>query len=284
MTEPALDPQPRYGELAGRVAVVTGAAKGIGWGISQRLAAEGMKLVAADMDEEALAGSSAVLIEAGTHVHLFAGDIASSEEVDRLFAEAVAEFGGVDLLVNNAADLSRVRMLDDHDALLDLQMATNVLGPYKCSQRAAALMREAGGGNIVHISSVGGIQAHYRGLPYDVTKGAIDALTRAMAIDLGIYGIRVNAVAPGVTFTYRTEPYRDAPLYLEALKGIPLQRSGTIQDIAAAVAFLASDEASYITGQVLYVDGGITAQLAPPGPGELEDAAMGSSSHTARGI
>ena len=105
-----------------------------------------------------------------------------------------------------------------------------------------------------------------------------------MALDLGVYGIRVNAVAPGVTFTYRTEPFKDVPLYKEALKGIPLQRSGTVADMAAAVAFLASDEASYITGQVLYVDGGITAQLGPPGPGEIEEIDTQFDSRVERGI
>lgn len=274
----------RYSELQGKVAVITGAAKGIGRGIADRLAAEGMRIVAADIDKEALVAAEQALSGAGAQVHAFCGDLSRSDEIGMLFAETVDIFGGVDLLVNDAADLSRRRVLEHDDDLVDLQFDTNIRGPYVCSQRAAAIMRDAGGGGIVNISSVGGAQAHYRGLPYDVTKGAIDAMTRAMAIDLGVYGIRVNAVAPGVTFTYRTEQYKDAPRYLEALEGIPLKRSGTVADMAAAVAFLASDEASYITGQILYVDGGITAQLAPPGPGELGDGGAGSSSHTGRGV
>lgn len=277
-------PMPRYSELAGRVAVVTGAAKGIGWGIAQRLVAEGMRLVAADLDAETLAERVSELRAVDGTVEPFVGDISTSHAIAELFDRVVSKFGGVDLLVNNAADLGRQRTLDDHKELLDLQLALNVRGPYVCSQRAAAIMKEAGGGNIVHISSVGGVQAHYRGLPYDVTKGAIDAMTRAMAIDLGTYDIRVNAVAPGVTFTYRTEPFKESPTYLEALQAIPLQRSGTIHDIASAVAFLASDEACYITGQVLYVDGGITAQLGPPGPGDLEELGAGSDSHGESGV
>lgn len=276
--------QPRYGELGDRVAVVTGGARGIGWGISRRLAAEGMKLVIADIDEPALTRAASELQESGVPVRAFAGDLSAKDDIGRLLDETLAGFGGVDLLVNNAADLGRKRLLDEHDALLDLQLATNIRGPYLCSQRAAPIMRDAGGGSIVHISSVGGAQAHYRGFPYDVTKGAIDAMTRAMAIDLGVYGIRVNAVAPGVTFTHRTEQYKDSPRYLEAITGIPLQRSGTVFDIAAAVAFLASDDAAYITGHVLYVDGGITAQLAPPVPGDLEEIGSGSTSHVERGI
>lgn len=131
-------------------------------------------------------------------------------------------------------------------------------------------MVDSGGGTIVNISSVGAIRAHHRGLPYDLTKGAINAMTRAMAVDLGRYGIRVNAVGPGVTHTYRTDPVADSESYQRTASRIPLRRHGTPGDIAAAVAFLASDEASYITGQVIYVDGGITAQLSPTGPDALE--------------
>lgn len=274
----------RHPELAGRVAVVTGGARGIGWGIAQRLAVEGMRLLLADVDEGALKEAVTNLDGPGTPHETFVGDLSQPGDIAALFEHATSSLGGVDLLVNNAADLGRKRLLDDHEALLDLQLATNVRGPYVCSQRAAAIMREAGRGSIVHISSVGGVQAHYRGLPYDVTKGAIDAMTRAMAIDLGGYGVRVNAVAPGVTFTYRTEPYKDSPRYLAALGKIPLQRSGTIFDIAAAVAFLASDDASYITGQVLYVDGGLTAQLAPPEPGDLADGGANAPSHGETGV
>jgi 3-oxoacyl-[acyl-carrier protein] reductase len=173
-------------------------------------------------------------------------------------------------LVNNAADLHRSRLLDEHAALLELQLATNVRGPYVCSQKAAAIMREGGGGSIIHISSVGAVRAHHRGFPYDVTKGAINAMTLAMAVDLGEYGIRVNAVGPGVTRTYLTEAMTTPAARRATEQGIPLRRSGTVADIGAMVAFLASSEASYVTGQVIYVDGGITAQLSPQGPGALE--------------
>ena len=131
-------------------------------------------------------------------------------------------------------------------------------------------MREAGGGAIIHISSVGALRAHHRGFPYDVTKGAINAMTMAMAVDLGEYGIRVNAIGPGVTRTYLTEASTTPADRRATEAGIPLQRSGTVDDIGALVASLSSSEASYITGQVIYVDGGITAQLSPRGPGALE--------------
>jgi 3-oxoacyl-[acyl-carrier protein] reductase len=261
---------PRHPELAGRVAVVTGAAKGIGQGIAHRLATEGMRIVAADLDATALASTVEALRDLGAEVVGVGGDLSRDDDIDELFRHTDDAFGAVDVLVNNAADLERRRVLDEHTALLDLQLASNVRGPYLCSLRAARAMATSGGGSIVNISSVGSIRAHHRGLPYDVTKGAIDAMTRAMAVDLGEYGIRVNAVAPGVTHTYRTDPHVGSPSYRATRARIPLRRFGTVADIAAAVAFLASDDASYITGQVLFVDGGITTQLSPSGAGALE--------------
>jgi 3-oxoacyl-[acyl-carrier protein] reductase len=285
MTEHAFPPvargeldlgEPRYPDLAGQVAVVTGAAKGIGQGIAFRLAAERMQIVAADTDGESLGVTAGSLRDQGATVLAFHGDLSRADDIGRLFDEALEAFGTVDLLVNNAADLERRRLLDEHEALLNLQLSANIKGPYLCAQRAAAIMRDAGGGTIVHISSVGALRAHHRGFPYDVTKGAINAMTMAMAVDLGEYGIRVNAVGPGVTYTYRTVTYEDHPSYRAAINGIPLRRSGTVFDIASAVAFLASTEAGYITGQVIYVDGGLTAQLAPPARDELEQLDRGA--------
>lgn len=258
----------RYPELAGQVAVVTGAAKGIGRGIASRLAAEGMSVVVADIDGETLNATVAGLQDEGSTVLGFTGDLSDDAEVARLFEEIVGRFGTLHLLVNNAADLRRRRLLDEHTDVLDLQLATNIRSPYVCSQRAAAIMKDHGGGSIVHISSVGALRAHHRGLPYDVTKGAINAMTLAMAVDLGEYGIRVNAIGPGVTFK-GDRPADEVERRITEGR-IPLRRSGTVEDIAAMVAFLASPESSYVTGQVIYVDGGITAQLSPLGPGALE--------------
>lgn len=260
----------RYPDLRGRVAIVTGAAKGIGQGIARRLAAEGMRVVAGDKDGESLTATTSELRRGGGTVEPFQGDLSRDEDIDLLFDRVLGTFGTVDVLVNNAADLHRSRLLDEHSELLELQLATNVRGPYLCSQRAAAIMREAGGGSIIHISSVGAVRAHHRGFPYDVTKGAVNAMTLAMAVDLGEYGIRVNAVGPGVTRTYLTEAMTPPAARRATEQGIPLRRSGTIADIGAMVAFLASSEASYVTGQVIYVDGGITAQLSPHGPQALE--------------
>jgi 3-oxoacyl-[acyl-carrier protein] reductase len=264
---------PRYPELVGQVAVVTGAAKGIGQGIAIRLAAEGMHVVAADIDTEALADTASALGSLGASVLGVAGDVSRRPDIDELFEKTVETFGTVDALVNNAANLHRRRLLDEHDDLLDVQLATNVRGPYQCSQRAAAIMRRGGGGGIVHISSVGAVRAHHRGFPYDVTKGAINAMTLAMAVDLGGFGIRVNAIGPGVTHTYRTDRHAatDPASYQTTAERIPLRRWGTVVDIGAATAFLLSPESSYITGQIIHVDGGISAQLSPQGQAGLEN-------------
>jgi 3-oxoacyl-[acyl-carrier protein] reductase len=255
---------PRYPELRGKVAVVTGGAKGIGLGIATRLAREGMRVVIGDIDAVALSASAGSLQQLGATVLPVEGDLSRDEDIRNLFAQAGAAFGSVDLLVNNAADLHRTRLLDEHTELLERQLATNIRGPYLCSIHAARLMRDHGGGNIIHISSVGGIRAHWPGFPYDVTKGAIDAMTRAMAIDLAEYNIRVNAIGPGATLTRPVPPEKIADIG-EIARRIPLGRFGQVAEIGAVVAFLASAEASYLTGQVIYVDGGITAQLSPPG-------------------
>ena len=253
---------PRYPELSGKVALITGAARGIGQGIAFRLGHEGMSVVLADLDEESLRMSVDVMSERGMEAIGFTGDVSRREDIATMFETALDEFGTLDLLVNNAADLHRNRLLDDHEGILETQLATNVAGPYVCSQKAAQIMRGADGGSIVHISSVGADRAHERGLPYDVTKGAINAMTRAMAVDLGEYGIRVNAVGPGITHTHRTSEVA-ASRPLDAY--VPLGRAGTVFDVAAVVAFLASSDAAYITGQVIYVDGGMLALLKEPG-------------------
>lgn len=256
--------RPRYPELSGQVAVVTGSAMGIGQGIALRLAREGMRLVLADINGETLSATEAAFRGLGVDLLAFQGDLGRSEDIRSLFAETEAVFGGVDLLVNNAADLDRFRFLDEHEDSLEAQIATNIRGPYLCSFYAAKLMRAGNGGSIVNISSVGGLRAHWRGFPYDMTKGALNMLTMAMAVDLAEFGIRVNAVGPGATRTYRTPP-DTAPRIQQVSARIPMGRFGTTAEMASVVAFLASPEASYITGQIINVDGGLTAQLTPKG-------------------
>ena len=251
---------PRYPELRDKVAVVTGSSRGIGKGIAIRLAREGMKLVINGRAQDAVDATTKELRDLGVDVLAVPADVGQTEHVERLFEETVAAFGAVDLMVNNAASLKRVHFFEVEESLLNHQLASNIKGPFLCAFRAAEAMRASGGGNIVHISSVGGLRAHWRGLPYDITKGAIDAMTRAMALELADYGIRVNAVAPGAIRTERTPPANHARIKAFA-SNVPMRRIGTPLEIGAIVAFLASPDASYITGQIIYVDGGITVQL-----------------------
>lgn len=255
---------PRYPELQGQVALVTGSGRNIGLETALRLAKEGMKVVIVDREAEAVGQVTAALAELGVENLGITADLAQTGEIHHLFDETLKRFGTINLLVNNAASLRIPPFFNITEAILDEHLAINLKAPFTCAHRAAEVMREAGGGNIIHISSVGGLRAHLPGLPYDATKAGIDGLTRAMAIELAEHGIRVNAVAPGAIRTHRTPP-DEAPKAQAVLQRIPLQRYGRGVEIGAAIAFLASAEASYITGQVLYVDGGITAQLSPPG-------------------
>jgi 3-oxoacyl-[acyl-carrier protein] reductase len=253
---------PRYPEFKGQVAIVTGSSRGIGKGIALRLAREGMRVVINGLDPGRMAQTVNEMQGIGIEALGVSADVGTTEGVEKLITQTMEAFGRLDLVVNNAADLRRVPFFEIDEAMLDNQLAANIRGPFLLSFKAAGIMKENGGGNIIHISSVGGLQAHWPGLPYDMTKGALDSMTQAMALDLAEYGIRVNAVAPGATVTERT-PGPEDPRIQAVSKRLPLLRFGLAAEIGAAVAFLASPEASYITGQILYVDGGLTAQLSP---------------------
>lgn len=256
----------RYPEFKGQVAIVTGSARGIGKGIAIRLALEGMRVVVTGLEPDEVEATTAYLRELGAEALGLPGDLGHTEEIDRLFEQTAKTFGRLDLLVNNAAHLRRAHFFEVTQEHLDLQLASNIRGPYLCAFRAAEMMRDGGrGGNIISISSVGGLRAHWWGLPYDMTKGALDSMTQAMALELSDFGIRVNAIAPGaIRSGPRFEPEHN-PQVKEIVRRIPLSRFGTPQEIASTVAFLASEDGAYITGQVIYVDGGLVAQLYPRG-------------------
>lgn len=257
--------RPRYPEFAGKVALVTGSSRGIGKGIALRLAREGMKLILHGSDQTELNNTLKEFGSLGVDAKGIATDFSLEQSVNELFDFVKVHHSQLDLLVNNAADLRRVDFNEEHQVLLDYQLAVNIRSPYLCAWKAADMMRASGGGNIINISSVGGLRAHWIGLPYDASKGAMDAMTRAMALDLAKHNIRVNSVAPGAIPT-KSLDLDNLGMKYEAIRDrIPLARLGTPLDIAASVAHLASEDASYITGQIIYVDGGISAQLSPPG-------------------
>jgi NAD(P)-dependent dehydrogenase (short-subunit alcohol dehydrogenase family) len=253
----------RYPELAGKTALVTGSSRGIGKGIALRLAREGMNVVITSRSEDAVEQTAAELRSLSVPVASVAADLSTDEGIDAVFETTLTAFGGVDVLVNNAADLRRYRLADMPEGLADYQLMANIRAPYECAVRASDIMRENNAaGCIVNISSVGGLRAHFRGLPYDMSKGAMDSMTRSMSIDLCDYGIRVNSVAPGATYNKSLDP-EDARA-TRPPGFVPLKRRATPIEIGAAVAFLCSDDAAYIVGQVIYVDGGITTMLGTP--------------------
>ncbi len=245
----------RFTDLAGKVAIVTGASRGLGVGIARFLGRQGMKLVLAARSRQAGEDVAGQLDAEGIECAWITADVAAADDVKRVFDNALQRYGAVDVLVNNAAQLrSKPFPKLDEESYYD-SFERNVRIVYEMSRPVVAHMIERKTGAIVNISSVGGLRAH-RGLAgYDASKGAIDSLTRVMALDLAPYGIRVNSVAPG----------RMGNGSEKVANFIPLGRAGTSDEAAAAVAFLVSDAAAYVTGQILYVDGGLTVQLSPPG-------------------
>ncbi len=252
-------------KMQGKVAIVTGSSRGIGRGIAERLAAEGARVVINGQHSETVAPVAEALRGAGAEVLAVAADVGHREEVDRLFDETLRAFGGVDLLVNNAAwTVPRVHFLEMNEDLWDTMVRTNLKSVFLCSHRAANLMVEQGRqGSIISISSFSAARAHRLQVAYDATKGGVEAFTRAAAIELAPFGIRVNVVGPGAIHTEAQAALGHEAMVRRA-ETIPLGRVGYPSDIAGAVVFLASDDAAYITGQSLYVDGGMLAQLRSP--------------------
>jgi len=205
------------------------------------------------------------LRQRGAQAIAVAADVGRAEDVARLFDTTQREFGGVDVLVNNAAWASPTAHFLEMDLEhWDTVIQTNLRSVFLCSSHAARVMVDQGRhGSIVNISSFAAARSHRQMAAYDATKGGMEAFTRAIAIDLAPFGVRANVVGPGAIHTEEYEPDGEEGK-LRRGQTVPLGRVGYPADIAGAVAFLASDDASYITGQVLYVDGGMLAQLRSP--------------------
>ncbi len=253
--------------LPGKVAIVTGSSRGIGKATALRLAAEGARVVVhGKTDRGRLGPIVEALRREGHEAIAVAADVGDEKAVDRLFDETLRAFGTVDVVVNNAAwSDPKAHLLEMDVAHWDEVLRSNLRSVFLCTHRAATIMvGQHKGGSIVNVTSFGAARAHRIMAAYDSSKGGLEAFTRAAALDLGPFGIRVNAVGPGAIMTEQFAE-RSADERTERGAVVPLlARGGDPDEVARVIAFIASDDASYVTGQVLYVDGGMLAQLRSP--------------------
>ena len=253
-------------KLQNKVAIVTGAAMGIGKGIASVLGREGTKLVLSDVNVPEGLVTTSELEKQGYEVFFVECDVSKEDQVKALISASVERYGTIHILVNNAGIGMYKSVLDTTSEEWDLCLGINLKGAFLCSKYAIPHIQAAGGGSIVNIASVHSHQNSSREAPYAASKGGLLALTRQMAIDYGKDHIRVNAVSPGWIYTPNVQHifdrYPDPIKFRQEVEQRQiLGRIGTVEDVGEAVAFLASDAASYITGSSLMVDNGMTALL-----------------------
>ncbi len=249
-------------ELQGRVAIVTGAAMGIGRASAEALARAGAATVLADIDEDAGRESAEAILRAGFIARFVRADVTSMADLETLAAETLTTFGGIDILVNNAARAIGGAVDEIDETSWNTVISTNLTSVWRGMKVCIPAMKKRGGGAIVSLSSVQALTGFRGWAAYAAAKGGINALTQQAAIDLAPHGIRVNAVAPGTIMTplneriFRSHP-DPAKLIRTWNEAHPLGRFGEACEVAEAVLFLASDRASFITGTILRVDGGL---------------------------
>jgi NAD(P)-dependent dehydrogenase (short-subunit alcohol dehydrogenase family) len=249
-----------------QVALVTGAASGIGRGISEVLSREGVKIIVADIDTKQGLNTAEKIKNHGGDALFVQMDVTNSQQIKDAITMVVERYGKIDILVNNAGiALSHGPVSEVEEVIWDKIMGVNLKGVFLCSKFTIPEMRKRGKGAIVNIASVDGLWALPNAAPYCASKGGVIALTKAMALDCAPFGIRVNCICPGAVLTplqerfyaEQTNPQRTAELYS---KGYPIGRIGTPVDIGNLVAYLSSDESSYVTGSIFVIDGGMHAQ------------------------
>ncbi len=241
--------------LAHKVAIVTGAARGIGLACTKRFLGEGAKVVLADIDEKEGAAAAKAL---GTSAHFVRCDVGNAKDVAALVAETEKKFGGIDILVNDAGIVHGADFLDLAEEDFDRVLRVNLKGAFLVAQAVAArIAAQKKRGAIVNMASINAQVAIGNQIAYSVSKGGLLQLTRAMALSLAPYGIRVNAIGPGSIMTDMLKSVaNDKEAKRRVLSRTPLGRIGTPEEVASVAAFLSSSDASYITGEIIYVDGG----------------------------
>lgn len=247
--------------LEGKVALISGGARGQGAVEAKLFASEGASVVIGDILDDLGRQVEAEIAEScgnATYVHL---DVTSESQWNDAVSAAVERYGKLDILVNNAGILIRAGVEDTTEEDWDRIMDINAKGVFLGTKAAIPAMREAGGGSIINISSVAGLQGSPASAAYSSTKGAVRILTKSTAVQYAAEGIRCNSVHPGLIYTDMTRDTLDTPEGQQSwLSRVPMGRIGVSEDVAKGVMFLASDESSYMTGSELVIDGGITAQ------------------------
>jgi len=242
--------------LKDKVAIITGASGGIGEVTAKKFASEGAKVVIVDLKKEDVDRTVLDIQRIGSEVIGIAADVTNREQVDQLISDTVSHFGRIDVVINNAGitqDAQLVKMTEEQwDRVIDV----NLKGVFNVSQSAAKVMIEQKSGVILNASSVVGLYGNFGQTNYAASKFGINGMTKTWARELGKYGIRVNAIAPGFIATSMTQKMPEKVLEMMKNKS-PLKRMGNPEDIANGYAFLASDEASFITGAVISIDGGV---------------------------
>lgn len=247
-------------DLSGKVALVTGASKGIGKSVAEYFAAAGAKVVVSSRKQEAVDAVASEIKEKGGHAIGIACHMGESTEIQKLVDTTIAQFGTIDILVNNAAaNPSFGPVIETSESSFDKIMAVNVKGPFELAKKVYPIMKAKKNGSIINISSVGGLRPEYGLGIYSMSKAALISLTKVMAKEWGDDNIRANVICPGLIKTKFSEAlWSNDKIMNSMMKMLPIKRVGTPEEIAALALYLASDASSYSTGSVFTADGGFT--------------------------